>query len=329
MHSIDFAGNLPAKKTLASLFESGRFPHAVILEGPAGCGKKTFARIMAKTLVCQSAERPCGTCAACRKTEEGTHPDVTVLGGSGGSRSFHIQAIREMKQDVFIRPNDGDYKIFILQDAGDMTEQAQNALLKILEEPPAYAVFILTVQNKAALLDTVLSRSAVIPLRPVELPELTEYLQKKHPELPKERIGLAAARSEGLVGRAESFLAEQSGKDGGGDRAAALCRAAVEPREFALLSLLGGFEKDKQGFSDCLSRCVLILRDAAVCKAGAFRLAGTDGETAAFLAERLPAGKILNGIAAAQVALLMLEQNVNYGLLLCDFCKNFHDALSS
>lgn len=139
-------------------------PHAVLVEGASQTLE--FARGLAKIAVCsgESGKMPCGTCRDCLKADKDIHPDILVYSGGERARSFHVDAVREIRQEAHIRPNEASRKVFILENAQNMTAQAQNALLKIIEEPPSNVVFVLTCENKAALLETVLSRVSVITL---------------------------------------------------------------------------------------------------------------------------------------------------------------------
>ena len=162
----NFYCNDKAKQTLVNFITDGRLPHTILLEGEDGCGKTTFAKMIAAAVLCQQerVNRPCGACRNCRLILSDTHPDVEVVSSENKANAFHIDQIREIRSTAFIRPNDGEYKVYILRNIHNMTEQAQNALLKIIEEPPAQVVFIMTCNNRARILQTILSRAAVIPI---------------------------------------------------------------------------------------------------------------------------------------------------------------------
>ena len=151
-----FLGNEKIKAQLSALVDGGRLPHAVVLEGESGLGKRTLAGELAAALVCRGEHRPCDSCPQCHKARAGVHPDILVYAPEGGARSFHKKTVDQIVGDVYMTPNEADYKIYILVNAHLMSVQAQNAILKVLEEPPAYVRFILTVENKSALLPTVL-----------------------------------------------------------------------------------------------------------------------------------------------------------------------------
>lgn len=158
----------------AAVLRGGRLPHAILVEGPLSSENAAFARKIAGGMLCRNEDRPCGTCRDCVKICREIHPDVLVYGGDGTARSFHIDTVRKIRQEAFIRPNEAAGKVLILENAQTMSVQAQNALLKIIEEPPANVTFILTCENKASLLDTVLSRVRVFSLDPIEIAKLPE-----------------------------------------------------------------------------------------------------------------------------------------------------------
>lgn len=140
---------------LSGYLKAGRLSHAILIEG--GDALK-HAKALAKTVLCSGEARPCGACRDCVKVEKDIHPDLLYFSGGDRQRSFHVDAVREIRKEAYLRPNEAEAKVFILENAQNMTVQAQNALLKIIEEPPQGITFILTCDNKAALLDTVLSR---------------------------------------------------------------------------------------------------------------------------------------------------------------------------
>lgn len=179
MSSLDFSsvhGAGAAGRQLALAFEEGRLPHAVILEGPPA--RNELARVLALAAVCQSTgEKPCGHCPACVKAEAGSHPDITVLDGDADPRAFPIDAIRQIRSDAYIKPNEAPVRLFLLLGVHNMAEPSQNALLKVFEEPPENVLFILTTVSSSSLLPTVRSRAQIFSLEGEFAPE-EQDLQK-------------------------------------------------------------------------------------------------------------------------------------------------------
>ena len=162
-------GNSALVRHLQTAAAGGRVSHAYLFTGGAGAGKRMFANTFAKALQCEGAgERPCCTCASCTAFDSGNHPDVIYVRTE--KKSIGVDEIREqILETVNLKPYRFACKIYIMENADTMTVQAQNALLKTLEEPPVYARFLLLAERAEAFLPTILSRVAVMPLRP--LPE--------------------------------------------------------------------------------------------------------------------------------------------------------------
>jgi DNA polymerase-3 subunit delta' len=154
-----------AEAIFSSYAESGRLPHATLVECQSAENALEFAKRLAAAALCRGEKpRPCGACRDCVKLSHGVHPDLAVISGGEKAKSFHVDAIRDIRQDAHVKPSEADCRVFVLQNAQNMTAQAQNALLKIIEEPPNGVYFVLTCENRATLLATLLSRLAVLPL---------------------------------------------------------------------------------------------------------------------------------------------------------------------
>ena len=145
------AGNAHVKAVLSQQ-EGGRgLSHAYILSGPAGSGRHTLARLLCGAMLCAASggERPCGRCAPCRKVFSGVHPDVAVISGPREGKPITVDQVRALRSDAYIRPNEGERKIYLLEQADRMNQSAQNAMLKLLEEDlPMDVVFVFTAQEE-------------------------------------------------------------------------------------------------------------------------------------------------------------------------------------
>jgi len=247
MMATEFLYNSSAKHTLAALIDSGRVPHTVLIEGETGLGKKTFAKLVAQSILCEGEQKPCGVCRHCFKIKKNIHPDVVIINPEGGARSFHIDEIRQMRSDAYIKPNEAEKKVYILADAQNMTVQAQNALLKIIEEPPPHAVFILTCDNKAKLLETVVSRVISITLEPPTQQQCLDVLPDFVPDKTDAQYKAAAKAANGNIGKAIALLSDPSLI-----RLAEVCDkfayAICFENEYNALKLLAEYEKEREQF---------------------------------------------------------------------------------
>ena len=144
---------------------AGNFPHGVLIECEDEEMSLNLAYVIANALVCEGENKPCGECSACRKASRNNHPDIYETDGrTKKSDAFTVDSIREIRSNAFIVPNEANAKVYILKNGQNMNEQAQNALLKILEEPPHYVYFIILTSQKSKMLETVLSRVSVYSL---------------------------------------------------------------------------------------------------------------------------------------------------------------------
>ena len=179
--------------------------HAYIFNGEEGSGRKTMADTFAAALCCQSdsSDKPCGKCMACMQAASKTHPDIIRI--THEKSRIGVDDIRNsLLGDITIKPFSSNYKIYIIDEAERMTEQAQNALLKTLEEPPAYAVIILITTNTGAFLQTIMSRCVTLQFKPLETRVISDYLMENE-KLPDYFAKLCAAFSGGSIGQALKF----------------------------------------------------------------------------------------------------------------------------
>lgn len=147
---------------LAGRAKEGRLAHAYLLTGAEDGALLPAAQALAAAYLCQEpSDKPCGSCKACRKVERGIHPDVTVVEPEEG-KDLKVDQIRALRADAYVRPNEGARKVYLLRQAQRMNPSAQNAFLKVLEEGPAYAAFLLLCPNDAQLLPTIRSRCETV-----------------------------------------------------------------------------------------------------------------------------------------------------------------------
>ena len=200
-------GNDRLKQNLRGSLRRGRISHFYLISGPAGSGKRTLARLLAAAILCKGEDRPCGSCAACRKVLAGNHPDFITV-DDPEKKTVTVDLVRDARADIYIRPNEADHKIYLFPRAQDMGVPAQNALLKVLEEPPSYGVFILLADNPQKLLPTILSRCTELAMDALPKTVLYHALRQAYPYAEEETLRAAVNRSGGYMGQALTLIEE-------------------------------------------------------------------------------------------------------------------------
>ena len=198
----DVVGHKDILKYISSAVENNRVSHAYILNGERGSGKKMLANLFAMTLLCVTGDNePCGKCHSCKQAESGNHPDIIRVTHEKPN-SISVDDIRtQVNNTVDIKPYQGPYKVYIIPQADMMTPQAQNAILKTIEEPPSYAVFLLLTENAETLLPTINSRCVMLKLRNIKDTLIKKYLMENL-EIPDYKADMCTAFAQGNMGRA-------------------------------------------------------------------------------------------------------------------------------
>ena len=320
-------GNKKLKEQLEILLESGRFPHAVIIEGDEGLGKKTLAKEIALSLMCSSeGERPCRSCAQCGKVLKGIHPDICVYtpDESKKSRPFSVDTVREIIKDAAVKPNESQFKICILEECERMNPQAQNALLKLIEEPPEYAVFLLLTTTKTMFLETVLSRSVVISLEGVGMAEGAEFICENNPELDYNEVFQAISLVGGNIGKALEALNNGKLKKLM-DMANDLALSSISANEYELLKACSVFERDNKTLIEVLPFLKAVFRDAMLSGSSVELLSG-QSETVKKLSSSLSKGKLLKMAEVCDSILFFAKGNANNALIITKLCYDLRKA---
>ena len=287
-------GNEKQKKYFAGEIAKGKLPHAFILEGEEGSGRHTLALAVAAALA--------GEKEAAEKIMRGQCPDVTVYGLAPDKKIFTVETVRRMKSDAAIKPNDLPFRLIILANGECMNQQAQNAALKILEEPPENTYFFILTESAAALLPTVRSRAPVIRMQRFSFEELEALLLKKGENRAVKQSDPAfftycLQASGGSYGKAEQLLA---GKDKGvfKEKAEALLLTLDPPNRGELLALWARLPANRPDFDKVLSYVQLALRDMLLARSGG-------SETGLFFYQsREKAASALGGMTSAQLLAL-------------------------
>ena len=239
---------------------AGKISHAYILHGERGMGKLKIAKEVAKAIQCESnaPERDdktgvaCGQCKSCHQAESNNQPDIKYVTPS--KKTLGVDDIREqINDDAAIKPYGSPYKIYIIPRSDDMTVQAQNALLKTIEEPPKYAVFILLAANIDAFLPTVLSRCVMLNAKTVAEQDLVNALKEKY-GVGDYDAKVAASFAGGNIGKAEKLVGSDTFKEAKGS-VTELVRDVANGGMDAIAKLvkdLNVYKDDKDGLKDYL-----------------------------------------------------------------------------
>ena len=258
-------GNEQLKENLRSSIGRGRISHFYLISGPAGSGKRTLARLLAAAILCRSQDKPCGTCPACRKVLGAGHPDFITI-DDPEKKTVPVDLVRQARSDMYVRPNESDHKIYLFPRGQDMAEPSQNALLKILEEPPSYGVFILLTENPEKLLPTVRSRCTELSLTALPEPLLRQTLQQKFPQADEDALQAAIIRSGGFLGQALRLMEEGIALPA---QTAAFLSAYAFRDNYGLLQVLVPMEKmSRDQLIPLLSQWRSFLAGALVYRAG-------------------------------------------------------------
>ena len=164
--SFPLIANERVRESVDLLISTRRIPHAIIIEGDEGTGRKTLARYLAKAAVCEAENRPCGVCRSCHLADAGTHPDIETVSVEAKKKNITVEQIRALRTTSYQAAHTADCRAFIIESADTMNIASQNSLLKVLEEPPSNVVFILVSEAAKNLLETVVSRCVVFSLFP-------------------------------------------------------------------------------------------------------------------------------------------------------------------
>ncbi len=262
----DVVGHARVVKTLQRAVASENPHGAWLMLGPRGVGKMTVARTFAQALLCQGRDKPCGSCPPCAREAVGTHADLLTLEPTGKSRTIGVDQVSEVQRMLGFRRFEGGHRVVLFDDAGTLNEQAQNKLLKTLEEPPAGTVLVLCALHPSQLLITVRSRCQKVVLAPLDRQELADWLVTARDADPQ-AAAIAAAAGGGLPGRAVELLDPERAQVIKARQDHVL--AALSGDREATAALIEAVDRDREGCMELLALLQEVLRDAMVATSGA------------------------------------------------------------
>lgn len=203
----EIRGHQDIKKYFKKAIKADKLSHSYIFEGPKGIGKKSMALALAKSLLCQGEQKPCGKCKACTLVEADTHPDIIKV--EKDTRTTKIDTIRDqLVKSMDVKPYQGPYKIIIVTEADTITVEGQNAMLKTIEEPPSYGIVILITENLAKLLPTIKSRCIHLRFNPLSQAEVMDYLEDY--DLDPSQKEIYAQFAEGSIGITKKLIEDEN-----------------------------------------------------------------------------------------------------------------------
>lgn len=296
-------GNQRLKDNLRSSFARNRVPHFFLICGPEGSGRHTLAKLLAAALMCTGRDQPCGHCEGCRKVLNGLHPDFIIM-DDPERKTVPVELIRQARADIYIQPNEGKRKIYLFPRAQDMLPPSQNALLKILEEPPSYGAFILITDNAEKLLPTVRSRCTELTLLPLPEQNMKQELLRRFSDTDMDTFSAAISRSGGYLGQAIELLEGREEPQQTLDFATAF----ASRNALGLTTVLAPMEKWKRDqLLPVLEQWLTILEESLACRAG--------GRAISELSRRISAGRsaadILSAIRQLQKCIEYAQGNVS------------------
>ena len=203
-------GHEHLKELLDNAIKMDKVSHAYIINGEKNAGKEFIAKTFAMALQCENRQgtEPCGECHSCRQALSGNHPDIIFITHEKPGTIGVDDIRRQVNNDVAIKPYKGPKKIYIMNEGEKMTAQAQNALLKTLEEPPEYAVLLILTGNVDSLLQTILSRCVVLNMKPAKDAQIKKYLMETM-EIPDYKADICVAFARGNVGKAKLLASSE------------------------------------------------------------------------------------------------------------------------
>lgn len=262
----DIIGQEQIKEHLQNALSSKKVSHAYIINGEKSSGKEFIARVFAMALQCErGGAEPCQECRSCKQALSDNHPDIIRVTHEKPN-TISVDDIRtQVNNDVAIKPYSGAYKVYIINEAEKMTVQAQNAILKTLEEPPEYVVIILLVTNVNTLLPTILSRCVALNMKPVADEQVKRFLMQQM-EVPDYKAEVCVAFARGNVGRAKA-LASSEDFDNVKSEALSLLKYIQDMELNEIIAAVKKITEYKLEVNDYLDICAIWYRDVLLFKA--------------------------------------------------------------
>ena len=295
-------GNDRLKQNLRSSLEKKHISHFYLISGPEGSGKHTLAKLLAEAILCEGSVKPCGSCVHCRKMRSGNHPDFITV-EDPEHKNVAVKIVRQIRDDMFVRPNEAEHKIYLFPQ--ELGLEGQNALLKILEEPPSYGVFLLLTDNPDKLLPTVRSRCTELKMQALDGKTIRNQLRLDFPDAEDADIRAAVFRSGAFLGQARKLLEAGSQLP---PQTEQFVRAFSSRDNLLLTQTLVPMEKWKRDpLAELLEQWLELLEGALTSRAGLEAVSAHSRE----LAQQRTAAEIHEAVLAVKKALDYTRSNVS------------------
>ena len=305
-------GKSSITEPVEAMNKSGRFVHSYIITGDKGTGRKTAAKYIAMSLMCDNGNA-CGECRQCRRILKNQHPDFIMVKREKDSKNYSVKDIREkVVSDSYVYPNDCDRKVYVLYDCEGWMDAAQDALLKITEDPPDTAYFIFTAQNRGSFLPTLISRSMVMDVHEADFDSCLAALRERFADgdIDDERLADAAVSFCGNIGKCIDYLEGNEKLMKSVEIVRAAADAIIADNEYELAVALHKIGNDRNEMRDVLEMLGRVIRDAAVIKNGGDPI-GCAANKSAAMAERISDSRLTAMYDAVGTASYRCTRNCN------------------
>ena len=337
-------GNESAKTRVGTAIDNGTSAHAFLLDGPRGSGKMTFATEIAAAHNCENRSNesiplPCGRCNNCKRIYAGNFPDVKILARPKDKASIGVEAVKDFREDMFLSSTESDYKIYIIKDAQSMTVESQNALLKVLEEPPRGVIIILLAEECDKILTTIKSRVQYISMSRFDEHTLRSHLLNKNEdakrmsiEEPDKLAGILIS-ADGRLGEAERLTDKKLSEENNAARKDVMAIISViSTRSFFsdIYSAVSLLPQKRQELLLSLERIISALRDLIVLKEckSARTLFFTNRDEALKIAKDISIRRMLTIYDAVNEAHELCSKNANVTNVLTNLASKIKLGIS-
>ena len=331
MNYNGFFGNADIKSAVSRMIKNKKLTHSFVITGDKGLGKKTAARYIGAAVLCENNTdgTPCMKCKSCKMIAHGGHPDFIEIKPSGKSGGYILDKdLRPIVSDAYIKPNESEYKVVVISDMDATQQNSQNVLLKVVEEPPAHMVIIMTACAREYFLPTILSRVAHFKVYPLEKDELEIAVRERCEHFDEKKFEKAYQSMGGNVGKCVEFIDGKQLSDAV-TLTGKICTCICEMDEYALMQAFYKAGEDKRLFVEVLMLLSNALRDCAVKRSGGASLdmLSCCKEETSQLALKISPRKAVALFELCEKYISRINSNANTGLAQSAICAEIMEII--